>query len=66
MAKKRMQITVGPEWQKLLKKLAVRYAKESGTEYSSVDVLEGAAMQGLRERLKRFAMEHDAPLSLRK
>lgn len=55
--KKRFQITVGPATQKTVKQMAAKFRKETGSEWTEVDVLESMATHGLKMLGTRFQME---------
>lgn len=63
--KKRLQITVGPKTQKLVKSLAARYRKETSMEWSDVDILESAAHRGLSVMASKQAIPVEPLTSLR-
>lgn len=63
--KKRLQITVGPDTQEIVKKMAAKFRLETRTEWSDVDVLESAASQGLRMLATRFKLKREHMATLR-
>lgn len=63
--KKRIQLTIGPETQKLLTKLARQNNKLSGMNYNSTDVITSACALGLLEMTAKTLPTTKTPASIR-
>ncbi len=64
--KKRFQITVGPETQKLVKAIAARLRKETASDWTFVEVLESAASGGLLNMAQRHKLPVEPLQHIRK
>ncbi len=63
--KKRLQVTVGVETQKLIRDIAARFRKETNQEFSQSDVVESAAAHGLRHIAEKFKLDRKPLATLR-
>lgn len=61
----RVTIPVGKQSTSLVKQIAARFRKETGTEWTNSDVVAAASGLGLRSFCERFKLEHQPLLALK-